>query len=574
MSEESIIQIIQQIELLFKDKNMIGVQSLGKNYTHNTNLLKDLDSYSIYLDYMGKASYLLSDYVDSSYFFEEGIRVNTITKNKEKLSAALGNLGLTKYRMAEYSSALEYLAKAIQINEEIGNKQFLASNLNNIGNVFSSLNEYDKALEYHERAIDINKEIQNIAGIGANLGNIGLILKQLSKHEEALLNFQQALDIHQSINDKEGISISYQNIGNVFNELEDYDKALEYFHMALNVCEDIHNKNGLANAHSSIGLTYYKLHQYDNAIQSINRGLNIAREIQHRESCLTSLDILSSIYESLDDYKTALDYYKEHINIKDSIQSDNTMKKALLFDQQRKIDAENKERLLQIARMEEQEKLLYNILPNNIAERILKHESSIADYYPSVSVLFMDIVGFTELSSYLSPKQLVFLLDLIFTKADEILDDFGIEKIKTIGDGYLAVANLTKQIDNHEFVAASAAIQLLDSLSKMKYEIPADKDDLNQNGLSIQLRIGLHSGEVVAGIVGKNKFIFDLWGDVVNIASRMESGSEPGKIQISEVMAKQIEGNPSIRLVPRGSIEIKGKGMMQTYWLESNIITS
>lgn len=574
MHTDSVHDIVNRVEELYNAQDMLGAKTLAMNHRDNLELLSDLQLYSRFLEFVANASYLLSDFVDAVYFYQEGIRVNTVIGNKTRLSAAFGNIGLTKFRMADYSGALEYLERAITINEEIGNNKFLAYNLGNVGNVFSNLSEYDKALEYHNRALAINMEINDLKGIGGNLGNIGNLCKQQSKYEDALTHYQKSLDIHLQIRDKEGVALSYENIGVVFIELNEYDKSLEYLDMAIGVYEEIHNKQGIANVHGSIARVHFVIGNHERALYYIKESIALASEIELRDSLMHSLRLISEIYESINDYKMSLKYHKEYIAIRDIIRSDETKKRVLLFDQQKKLESEEKVRQLQIARMEEQEKLLYNILPNNIAERILKHESSIADYYPSVSVLFMDIVGFTELSSYLSPKQLVFLLDLIFTKADEILDDFGLEKIKTIGDGYLAVANLTKQIDNHEFVAASAAIQLLDSLSKMKYEIPADKDDLNQNVLSIQLRIGLHSGEVVAGIVGKNKFIFDLWGDVVNIASRMESGSEPGKIQISEVMAKQIEGNSSIRLVPRGSIEIKGKGMMQTYWLESNIITS
>jgi class 3 adenylate cyclase len=207
----------------------------------------------------------------------------------------------------------------------------------------------------------------------------------------------------------------------------------------------------------------------------------------------------------------------------------------------------------------------------SIADRLLKHESFIADYYTSVSILFMDLVGFTDLSSKVKPKQLVYILDTIFSRADEIIDRMGLEKIKTIGDGYLAVANLTSEVDQHQIVTAKAALDILSHLSTCTFDLPEELQDEEwmQHIPPMQVRIGIHTGDVVAGIIGKNKFVFDLWGDAVNIASRMESTSQPGKIHVSDTFASHIIHDSEFQLIPRESIEIKGKGMMNTFWLEN-----
>jgi len=225
---------------------------------------------------------------------------------------------------------------------------------------------------------------------------------------------------------------------------------------------------------------------------------------------------------------------------------------------------------LKLARFQEQEKLLHTILPISIADRILKQEPFIADHFDSVSVLFLDIVGFTALSSIAPPKHIVYMLDTIFTKADEIIETFGLEKIKTIGDGYLAVANVSTALDYHQKSTAFAALEIVKQLQKFTVAIPPELGDSSwTKGMKdLEIRIGLHTGEVVAGIIGKNKFTYDLWGDAVNVASRMESNSEPWKIHISEKFAKSIENYPEFSLIPRGEISIKGKGTMKTYWLE------
>jgi class 3 adenylate cyclase/Tfp pilus assembly protein PilF len=576
MSSESIQDIVKQIEESYNKHDIVHAKSLGMNLRDNHELINDVHTYSTYLQYVSNSCYLLSDFVDAVYFYKEAIRVNTEIGDKKRLAGAYGNLGLTKYRIADYTSALEYLEKAIQINEEIGNKVFLANNLGNVGIVFSMLSNFEKSFEYNDKALSINMEIDNLKGIGSNLGNIGFILQNQSKYEEALAHYKKALDIHIQIEDKEGIAISYENMGTIFIELQEYDTSLEYFTIAKSIYQEIHNKHGNANVHESLGRVYIKLRDYEQAKQCLEESIAISKEIEHKEAHMKALLDLSQIHEETDNHKEALSYYKEFITIRDTIQSDEVKKNALFFDQQRKIEAEDKARQLRIARMEEQEKLLYNILPRNIANRILKQESSIADYYQSVTVLFMDIVGFTKLSSHLSPKQLVYLLDMLFSKADEILEEYGLEKIKTIGDGYLAVANLTKPIDQPEFAAANAAIALISTLQTLNLSAPDEINDdkWKEHIQTIQLRIGLHSGEVVAGIVGKNKFIFDLWGDAVNIASRMESSADPGRIQVSDVMAERLHIHDTLNLIPRGTIEVKGKGAMQTYWLERNTTKS
>jgi class 3 adenylate cyclase len=182
----------------------------------------------------------------------------------------------------------------------------------------------------------------------------------------------------------------------------------------------------------------------------------------------------------------------------------------------------------------------------------------------------MDLVGFTSLASIAPPKQLVYLLDAIFQKADEVVENFGLEKIKTIGDGYLAVANVTTPLEEHQKATALSALQLLETMKDFVVNIPSDLGDTDwiQNMNDLEIRIGIHTGEVIAGIIGKNKYTYDLWGDAVNVASRMESNSEAGRIHISERFAKSIEHHPEFSLIPRGTINIKGKGKMNTYWLE------
>ncbi|MEO6862057.1 MAG: adenylate/guanylate cyclase domain-containing protein, partial [Microcoleus sp.] len=201
------------------------------------------------------------------------------------------------------------------------------------------------------------------------------------------------------------------------------------------------------------------------------------------------------------------------------------------------------------------EKLLLNILPKAIAERLKQNETTIAEYFPEVTVLFADIVGFTKLSTTMSPIALVELLNQIFSGFDLICEQHGLEKIKTIGDAYMAVGGLPNPRADH---AEAIALMALD----MQTEI-ARFNATNRKYFSI--RVGIHSGPVVAGVIGIKKFIYDLWGDTVNIASRMESHGLPWRIQVSETTYKLLEHKYLFE--ERGTIEVKGRGGMKTYLL-------
>ncbi len=204
---------------------------------------------------------------------------------------------------------------------------------------------------------------------------------------------------------------------------------------------------------------------------------------------------------------------------------------------------------------EKSERLLLNILPAVIAERLKSGESPIADSFPEVTVLFADLVGFTELASRISPANLVQVLNEIFSAFDELAEKHGLEKIKTIGDNYMIVGGLPIPREDH---AEAVAAMALDLQIQMKNFNAARGTDLG-------MRIGIHTGPVVAGIIGQKKFSYDLWGDTVNIASRMESSGEPGQIQASDVVYQKLKD--IFAFAKRGRIEIKGKGEMVTYRL-------
>ncbi|OBA92443.1 hypothetical protein A5642_09360 [Mycolicibacterium mucogenicum] len=201
------------------------------------------------------------------------------------------------------------------------------------------------------------------------------------------------------------------------------------------------------------------------------------------------------------------------------------------------------------------EEILYNVLPAPIADRLRDGALTIADSAPSVSVLFSDIVGFTPLSETLTPEALVRLLDALFRAFDELCDQRGIEKIKTVGDAYMAVAGLPNPDEDHAASMAELALDMQRTVTRLSSSWPSP----------ISMRIGISSGPVVAGVIGQRKFIYDLWGDTVNTASRMESSGSPHQIQVSESTHMLLEHR--YEFSDAKVVDVKGKGPMTTYFL-------
>ncbi|MGB5962972.1 MAG: adenylate/guanylate cyclase domain-containing protein [Coleofasciculaceae cyanobacterium] len=204
------------------------------------------------------------------------------------------------------------------------------------------------------------------------------------------------------------------------------------------------------------------------------------------------------------------------------------------------------------------EELLLNILPEPIAERLKFWESTIADSFAAVTVMFADLVNFTEFSAEMPPPKLVALLNKIFSKFDQLAQKHGLEKIKTIGDAYMVVGGLPTPREDHAEAIAQMALEMQQEITKFKQD----------NGEAFTLRIGIHTGPVVAGVIGMKKFAYDLWGNTVNVASRMESQGVAGKIQVTSEIYEQLQDKYVFE--KRGLIAVKGKGEMITYWLKGN----
>ena len=205
------------------------------------------------------------------------------------------------------------------------------------------------------------------------------------------------------------------------------------------------------------------------------------------------------------------------------------------------------------------DRLLENILPTAIATQLKTSDSTIAERFDAVTILFADIVGFTTFARSRQPTEVVDLLNALFSRFDDLVAESGLEKIKTLGDGYMVAGGVPTPRPDHAAAVAGLALGMMKATESFAHEFDVDWS----------IRIGLHSGPVVAGVIGKRKFAYDLWGDTVNVSSRLESTSEPGRIQLADETARLL--GDEFSLEPRGKITLKNRGDVRTYFLVDRV---
>lgn len=509
------------------------------------------------------------------------------------------NIGILHASIGNFPVALEYCHQAVGHYEVVDNQEGIASVTMNVGAILANTSDYPGALEHFHRALAHHQATGSKISMANALGNIGAVNVNIGSYEEALKFFHQAMSMQEQIGDHPGLINVFVNIGSVHFNLGEIPEALASYRRAraLNEEHDLSVNKGLIISH--IGRTYLvlgsvddaqiqletldsmtlpdpaerverehlraKIHEanghLDDAVATLKNAIVIATEHNLRSQ-------VAELHESLRDLalkRNDLAAYVEHntafTRITEEVNGKETAAKMAMQAKQREIDAREREHEKQLA-------VLHSTLPKHIADRVARGEQ-VNDHYDNAVVIFLDIVGFTSLSDQLSSAEVIQLLDTLFTSLDAICKKHDVVKIKTIGDSYMAVSfpssSASPRNDSHIFSAANAALEMLHEISHIVS--PASSPE----GSPVQVRIGMHSGPVTAGVLGKERLQYDVWGDTVNVASRMESSGEPGKIHVSEAFAQLLSPHSQFpipySLRERGEIEIKGKGLMTTYWL-------
>ena len=536
-------------------------------------------------------------------------------KNNYPMASAYGYhlQGVASYYLGDYPASLKYCRQMATVYEQLGDKNGIASSLHNIGEIYSELGDYERALENARSALAVYEEIGFKKNIATALGNIGLYQNALGNYSQALENNQKALIIQEEIGDRLGMALSLKNIGLIHNNQKDFARALETQTRALEIFRDLENNNGISTSLINIGISHHKLGNTSLALEYCQKGLDVAEEVGSVTLQKVACNCIYNTYKSLDRGSEAL-VYLERLNVlTDSLKSEETTKKIKQFEFDKimledsiakaeearllkeaydeEMRREEKTRNISIgigiffillaagfysrwryvrkskaklqAEKDRSENLLLNILPKEIAQELKENGKAAARNFDRVSVLFTDFIGFSEHSANLSATELVNELNHCFEAFDNIIEKFGLEKIKTIGDAFMAAGGLPV---NTELDVKNTVLAALE----MQHFIMARKVQNERSGKpAFQMRAGIHTGPVVAGIVGVKKFQYDIWGDTVNIASRMESYGTQGQVNISQSTYELLKGDQDFIFENRGLTEVKGKGKIEMYFVRT-----
>ncbi len=548
-----------------------------------------------------------SNYDTALKFHTVALEIRQKLGDKKDIAASSLKIGIVYWRKGDYGKALDYCLKAIRIYEELGDKKGIAKSLHNIGIVHDLLGNYDKAIDNHQKALKLRQEIGDKMGIADSLNNIGIVNYFSKNYEEALKYYLQSSKIREKLDDKKGLAKALNNLGMAYTELKQYDKALEYYLDSVKLRREIHDKDKseMANIHNNIGLLYMIQKNYDKALEYLEKAREVAKKLEAKELIRENYDFLSKLYSAKNDYKQALAYYKQASEVKWSIYTEDSQK--AVADMQAQYETEKKEKALELLKKDndiqrlaldrqevvrnsliggftlvfilalvlynryrmkqiantkleaekaKSDKLLLNILPVRVANDLKETGKTEPESFENVTVYFSDVVGFTNMSSNLEPKVLIDELNDIFTAFDNILEDYQCERVKTIGDAYLCVCGMPDENPHHAENIVKSAIRIIQYLRERN----------KTSEIDWRVRIGIHTGKVVGGVVGVKKYIYDVFGDTINTASRMESNSEPMKINISETTYQIVKDK--FKVIPRGALSVKGKGEMQMYFVE------
>ena len=557
---------------------------------------------------LGGAYYFLSDYSKALENYKKSLLIKKELMDNEGVAKISNNIGMIYQELGSYDKALDNYMLALQFYEASEDEKKIAVILNNIGTVYGDLKNYDKALFSYMHSLEIKQKLDDKRGIASTLHNIGRAYDNLKEYDKALEYYERSIVLKKELNNQYGLALTMNNIGKVYSEQNKIEKALTYFDDALQIEEALGDKFGEANTLNNIGEAYITLYDLSKAENYIQQALEIAQEIDAKYIIEASYLYLSDLHEMRGQPEKALIYYQKMFEINQEIFNEQVRDKIAMLQtryetekKDQEIELLIKERDINELTIEKQQnlrnflivliflviiiaiimyisyrqkrkdnqviaeekaksdKLLLNILPVRIAHDLKETGTTEPELFKDVSVYFSDIVGFTVASANLTPKKLIDELNEIFTAFDEIIEKYECERIKTIGDAYLAVGGMNRSNETPAINIVRAAIAHIEYLKKRN----------KSSDIKWQIRVGIHTGDVIGGVVGIKKYIYDVFGDTINLAARMEQYSDTMKINISEDTYQYLKNN--FTCIERDGIVVKGKGVMKMYFVEGVI---
>jgi class 3 adenylate cyclase len=581
-------------ELLYSNTDTtIYYANQAKNLSEKLNYSRGIASAYLRL---GQAYNNLGSYDQSQLFLSKALTYSTDKLTTAKIYV---NIGINHYEMSNYPEALKNYFTGLKGFEEAGDKKAIGSVFNNIALIYTEMGNYDEALKNHVASREIREENGDKRGIAGSYLNIGIVYFVLGNYVEALKNYFEAKKMYEALGDKNEIALSYSHIGVVYKNQQKYADALENYFAALKMQEEIGDKEGIAVSCYNIGTAHVDDGKARMAGEWLMKGLQLAKEIGIKTTIQDSYLSLSRMDSALGNYENAFENHKMYIIYRDSIANKENTEKIVQQKMQYEFDKKETQSkaeqavtkkelqrqklvrngfvggfaivllfallfLVQRNKIEKEKKrsdeLLLNILPGEVANEIKLNGRSQPKTFSMVTVMFTDFKDFTRVSQNISAELLVAELDYCFSAFDKMIQKYKIEKIKTVGDAYLCASGLPVSSFTHATDMVNAAIEIRNFMLERKQE----KESKGET--PFEIRIGIHTGPVVAGIVGVKKYAYDIWGDTVNLAARMEQNSEAGKINISGSTCDLVKDK--FICVYRGKVQAKNKGEIDMFFVE------
>ncbi|GGD30398.1 hypothetical protein GCM10011343_20720 [Flavobacterium orientale] len=474
--------------------------------------------------------------------------------------------------MGNAANAELYYRQGIEVLRETNDSIKLATALLNAGDEFSRDKKYAIALDYFKESGAIFKKKQHLIGTAYNLGNIGMVYAQQGKNELAKANIREAIAILEGLEDYAAVTVYLMEMSDIYRRQNDGKTALEYANTSLELAQKYGLKDQISNANLKLSELYEQ--QGDMA-----RSYRYYKDhIRYRDS-VTNLKTVQQMADLRTDYEVSqkqvvVDLLEKDIEIqqlKDKRQKNIIVATAgtlfLLFllalGLYRRNTYIRKTNLIIEKERNRSDSLLLNILPEETAQELKNKGKVVAKKFDAVTVLFTDFKDFTHYAENLSPEKLVESVDYYFSKFDAIMEQYGLEKIKTVGDAYMCAAGLPYPTEDHAVKMVQAALDMAAFVKN------AHESNGTLHITRFDIRIGVHSGPVVAGVVGTKKFAYDIWGDTVNVASRMETCSEAGRINISERTYELVRDVFVCEY--RGELEVKNRGLLKMFFVNGRV---
>ena len=535
----------------------------------------------------------LSNYIRALEYHQKALLINEQSGNKRGMAINMGNIGIVYRNLSnsdcemlgispshKYHKALEYYQKAMILDEQLGDKGGMAAELGNMGiayrdapdSVLISLgitpNErYTKVLEYTNRALEINKGIGNLEGQKINWESLSIMYEKQGNYTKAHQAYKNYIVLRDSTDGTETKKkINQKEMQFEYEKKETLNRA-EFQRKQDSILFDNAKREFILQKEMQLEALKYEYEKKQAAAKSEKerQQLKFEEEMKRKQinyeyeqkTKAVELEFIKkqALIKAEQDKKDAL--ARQELEREKLVRNGFVLGFAgmlfftgVFFRQRNKIKKGKKR----------SDELLLNILPEEVAEELKETGSTIAKLFDEVTVMFTDFKDFTVVSEKLTPTELVAEIHTCFKAFDDIITKYNIEKIKTIGDSYMCVAGLPNISSTHASDMIKAALEMREFIGKYNRE-KSDKGDI-----PFEIRIGLHTGPVVAGIVGVKKFAYDIWGDTVNLASRMETNSEPGKINISGATYELVKNQ--FKCEYRGKIEAKNKGLVDMYFVE------